>query len=82
MPMEESTGMLDTISGYFFCLIFGLVGLGVAGWLILSGQIVRSIDDLFMVLSGLLLAVICFGYLGWRLQAAWAAGQPQKKKKR
>ena len=55
---------MDTISGYFFCLIFGLVGLGVAGWLILSGQIVRSIDDLFMVLSGLLLAVICFGLSG------------------
>ena len=80
MPTGESTAMLDTLSGYLFCLIFGLLGLGVAGWLIVSGQIINSIDDLFMVLACLLLTLICFGYLGWRVQAAWAAGQPKKKK--
>ena len=80
MPTGESTAMLDTISGYLFCLIFGLLGLAGAGWLILSGQIINSIDDLFMVLACLLLALICFGYLGWRVQAAWSAGQPKKKK--
>lgn len=72
--------MLDTISGYLFYLILGLIGLALAGWLLISGQVINSIDDLFMVLAGLLLAAICFGYLGWRLQAAWTAGAPPKKK--
>jgi len=80
MPSGESTGMLDTISGYLFCVIFGLVGLALAGWLLISGQVINSIDDLFMVLAGLLLAAVCFGYLGWRLQIAWKAGAPPKKK--
>ena len=80
MSSGESTGMLDTISGNLFCLIFGLVGVGLAGWLLVTGQVINSIDDLFMVLSGGLLAVVCFGYLGWRLQAAWRAGAPPKKK--
>ncbi len=79
--MGERTGMLDTISGYLFCFIFGLIGFAIAGWLLVSGQIVNSIDDLFMVLSGGLLGAICFGYLGWRLQAAWNAGAPPKGKK-
>ena len=80
MSSGESTAMIDTISGYLFCLIFGLVGVGVAVWLLVSGQVINSIDDLFMVLCGGLLAAICFGYLGWRLQAAWNAGAPPKKK--
>ena len=82
MPMGESTGMLDTVSGYLFCLIFGIVGLALAGWLLISGQVINSIDDLFMVLAGLLLSAICFGYLGWRVKAAWDAGAPPKKKKK
>lgn len=80
MATGESTAMLDTLSGYLFCLVFGLLGLGAAAWLLVSGQVINSIDDLFMVLACLLLALICFAYLGWRVQAAWAAGEPKKKK--
>jgi hypothetical protein len=71
----------DTIGGYLFCLIFGIIGLAVAGWLLVTGQVIHSIDDLFLVLVCLLFAVICFGYLGWRMQAALAAGKGGKKKK-
>jgi len=79
MPTGESTAMLDTISGYLFCLIFGLLGVGAAVWLVATGEVINSIDDLFMVLASLLLGASCFGYLVWRVQAAWSAGAPDKK---
>ena len=74
--------MLDTISGYLFCLIFGAIGLGAAVWLAVTGQVVRSIDDLFVVLLCLLMTTVCFGYLGWRVQIAVAAATTTKKKKK
>ena len=80
MATGEGTAMLDTRRGYMLSLVLGFLGLAAAAWLLVSGQVINSIDDLFMVLACLLLALICFGYLGWRVQAAWAAGAPKKKK--
>ncbi len=74
--------MLDTISGYLFCLIFGTIGLGAAAWLAVTGQVIHSIDDLFVVLLCLLMTTVCFGYLGWRVQIAVVAATTTKKKKK
>lgn len=59
--------MWDTISGYLFFLLLGLLSLGLTGWLIVSGGVVQSIDNLFLVLVSGLFAVVCFGYLAWRI---------------
>jgi hypothetical protein len=72
--------MWDTISGYIFCLILGLLSLAVVGWLLASGQVVQSIDNLFLVLVCLLFAVICLGYLGWRLWQIMSSSSGQKSK--
>ena len=80
----ESQRMWDTISGYIFCLILGLLSLTVAGWLIASGiasgQIVHSIDELFLVLVSLLFAVVCFGYLGMRFWQIMSSDGDKKSK--
>jgi hypothetical protein len=72
--------MWDTIGGYIFCLILGLLSLAVAGLLLASGQVVQSIDNLFLVLVCLLFAVICFGYLGWRFWQIMSANGDQQSK--
>jgi len=59
--------MWDTMAAYLFCLIAGLAGLGAAIHLIITGQIFNSLDTLFFLLSALLLAVVCFGYLAWQI---------------
>ena len=81
MHSGDNAGMWDTISGYLFCIIFGFIGLGLGVWLLVSGQFVNSVDDLFLVLVSLLFAVICFGYLGWRVQAAVDAATDKEKKR-
>ena len=80
MHAGDNVRMWDTISGYLFCILFGVIGLALGVWLIVSGQFVQSIDDLFLVLVSLLFALICFGYLGWRVQAAVDAATGKKKK--
>ncbi len=72
--------MWDTISGYIFCLILGLLSLAVAGWLLASGQVVQSIDNLFLILVCLLFAVICLGYLGMRFWRIMCSNSDQKAK--
>jgi hypothetical protein len=72
--------MWDTISGYIFCLILGLLSLAVVGWLLASGQIVQSIDNLFLVLVCLLFAVICLGYLALRFWQIVSSNGDQKAK--
>ena len=59
--------MADTIIGFIFCLVGGLLGLGVAGSLVLSGKVIHSIDDLFLVLASLLFSAVCFGYLAQQI---------------
>ena len=59
--------MWDTISGYIFFIFLGLLSLGLAGWLLVTGAVVQSIDNLFLVLVCGLFAVVCFWYLGWRI---------------
>ncbi len=60
--------MWDIILGYVFCVLLGLVGLGVAGWLIVTGRVVASTDNLFLALVALLFALVCIGYLGWQIK--------------
>ena len=81
MQSGDNAGMWDTISAYGFCILFGVIGLALGVWLIVSGQFIHSVDDLFLVLVSLLFALVCFGYLGWRVQAALDAASGKKKKK-
>lgn len=59
--------MWDTIAAYLFCLVAGLAGLAAAAHLVISGQVFNSLDTLFYLLSSLLLAAVCLGYLAWQI---------------
>jgi hypothetical protein len=65
--------MWDTISGYLFFLLLGLLSLGLTAWLVVSGGVIQSIDNLFLVLVSGLFAVVCFGYLAWRISEILSA---------
>jgi len=71
--------MWDTVIGYVFCLVLGLAGLGVAGWLLITGRAVESTDGLFLLLVALLFAAVSFGYLA--LQIGPGLSQDDGKKK-
>ena len=70
--------MGKTAVGIFFCLLLGLLGLGVAGWLFATSQVVASLDTIFLALVSLVLTLACFAYIAWHFQAAL---NPGKKKR-
>ena len=73
--------MLERIIALLFCFILGLAGLGVAGWLAVSGEVIASVDGLFITLVALLTAAICFGYVGMQVQAALSPPSNPKKRR-
>ena len=72
--------MGKTVVGILFCLVLGLIGLAVTGWLVLTGQVIASLDSIFLTLVCLSLALACFAYIAWHFQAALATAGKKKKK--
>lgn len=71
--------MGKTLIGILFCLLLGVVGLGVTGWLVVSGRVIASIDTIFLSLVSLSLALACFAFIAWHFQASLAAAGKKKK---
>ena len=67
-----------TAIGIFFCLLLGLLGFAVTGWLIATGQAVASLDTIFLTTVSLMLALACFSYIAWHFQAVLTAGKKKK----
>ena len=72
--------MGKTVIGILFCLVLGLIGLTVTGWLVITGQVIASLDSIFLTLVSLSLALACFAYIAWHFQAALATAGKKKKK--
>ncbi len=70
--------MGKTFIGILFCLLLGLVGLVVTGWLVVAGQVFASLDTIFLVLVSLVLSLVCFAHVAWHFQTVFAT---EKKKK-
>jgi hypothetical protein len=64
--------MLNSMLAVVFSLLLGLVGLGAAVWQIVTLQVVRSLDNIFLTLCGLLMALIGFGYVAMVLAPAFS----------
>lgn len=72
--------MGKVLIGLLFCLVLGLGGLAVAGWLAISGRIIASTDNLFLALVSLVVALACFSYIAWHFYTV--LGEDSGKKKR
>ncbi len=66
--------MLLSLIGYLFCLALGAWGFVTTGQLLASGNIIATLDNLFLALFAGLMGVTCFGYLAWRFYPALASG--------
>jgi hypothetical protein len=75
---RETMEMWDTILAAVFSALLGLLGLGIAGWQIATFQAFHSLDNIFLTLVGLLLAVIGFGYLAMILGPLFSAAKKGK----
>ena len=73
--------MGKTAIGLVFSFLLGLAGLVVAGWLLVTGNVISSIDDLFLTLFALLMALIAFSYIAWHFQAVLSEGDGKKKRR-
>ena len=73
--------MGKTAIGLLFSLLLGLAGLGVAGWLLVTGNVISSIDDLFLTLFGLLMALVAFSHVAWHFQAVLSEDSGKKKRR-
>ena len=62
-------------------LLLGLAGLGVAGWLLVTGNVISSIDDLFLTLFALLIALVAFSYVAWHFAAVLSEDDGKKKRR-
>jgi len=60
---------MDVLFILGFCGLLGLGGLSAAGWLAATGQATASVDNLFLTLTGLLFAVLGFGYDAWLIRS-------------
>ena len=67
-----------TLIGILFCLLLGLAGLAITGWLVVDGQVFASLDTIFLLLVSLVLSLACFAHVAWHFQNVFAA---EKKKK-
>ncbi len=83
--MNSEAGVIQqmgkTAIGLVFSFLLGLAGLVVAGWLLVTGNVISSIDDLFLTLFALLMALIAFSYIAWHFQAVLSEGDGKKKKR-
>jgi hypothetical protein len=72
--------MWNEIVAIVFSALLGLVSLGVAVWQIVTLQVIQSLDNIFLTLCALLLAVIGFGYLAMILAPVFSKSGDTKKK--
>ena len=83
--MNSEAGVIQqmgkTAIGLVFSFLLGLAGLVVAGWLLVTGNVISSIDDLFLTLFALLMALIAFSYIAWHFQAVLSEGDGKKKRR-
>lgn len=71
--------MWNSILAVLFSLLLGLVGLGAAVWQIATLQVVHSLDNIFLTLCGLLMALVGFGYVAMVLAPAFSKTADKKK---
>ena len=74
--------MGKTAIGLLFSLLLGLAGLAVAGWLLVTGNVISSIDDLFLTLFGLLMALVAFSHIAWHFQAVFSEDSEKRREGR
>ena len=83
--MNSEAGVIQqmgkTTVGLLFSLLLGLAGLGVAAWLLVTGNVISSIDDLFLTLFALLMALISFSYIAMHFQAVLSEDDGKKKRR-
>ena len=83
--MNSEAGVIQqmgkTAIGLLFSLLLGLAGLGVAGWLLVTGNVISSIDDLFLTLFALLMALVAFSHVAWHFQAVLSEDSGKKKRR-
>jgi hypothetical protein len=60
---EKTENMWDSILSLGFSLLLGFIGLAVAGWQVATLGAAASLDNLFLTLVALLMAVAGFGYV-------------------
>jgi len=73
--------MWNSMLAVVFSLLLGLLGLGVAVWQVATLQVVLSLDNIFLTLCALLLAVVGFGYVAMVLAPAFSKKDDGKKKR-
>jgi hypothetical protein len=73
-------GMWNSMLAVVFSLLLGLLGLGVAVWQMATLQVVLSLDNIFVTICGLLLALVGFGYVAMVLAPAFSKKDDGKKK--
>jgi hypothetical protein len=71
--------MLNSMLAVLFSLLLGLVGLGAAVWQIVTLQVVHSLDNIFLTLCGLLMALVGFGYVAMVLAPAFSKTDKKAK---
>ena len=83
--MNSTAGVIQqmgiTAISLVFSFLLGLAGLGVAGWLLVTGNVISSIDDLFLTLFALLMALMAFSYVAWHFQAVLSDDGGKKKRR-
>lgn len=72
--------MFERVISLLFCVVLGIASLGLAGWLVVTGKVVASVDGLFIVLVALLTALVCFGYLGMQFRFSLSSNSKSKKR--
>ena len=77
---SETMVMWNSMLAIVFSLLLGLLGLGVAVWQVVTLQVVLSLDNIFVTICGLLLAVVGFGYVAMVLAPAFSQKDDKKKK--
>jgi hypothetical protein len=83
--MNSEAGVIQqmgkTAVALLFSLLLGLAGLGTAGWLLVTGNVISSIDDLFLTLFALLMALIAFSYIAMHFQTVLSEDGGKKKRR-
>lgn len=70
--------MWNSILAVVFSLLLGILGLGVAIWQIATLEMTLSLDNIFLTLCGLLMAVVGFGYVAMVLAPAFSKDDKKK----
>lgn len=69
-------------AAFICCAFMGLGGLGVASWLLATGQSTASVDNLFLTLVALCLTVAGLGYDVWLIRLIVAQAERRRSRAR